>query len=207
MDPLFSKERDWSTVRPMFLRLEKLLELAKGMAEDRTVQSAETFFTIVKRLSNTIRSALDVANTENLTQILDLSVAILHDGARLTQKILDCHIDDIELWDFPFLETTTFFFLFLLLKNIDRFFFFAVRPRYWTGWGIFYRTTSWPRWVTYCPLWTRSSECCTKLPSFTRTSSTEFTISRRNITRTRCKNCWPTSIRIFIERSSSRSPD
>ena len=112
LDPLFSKERDWSTVRPMFLRLEKLLELAKGMAEDRTVQSAETFFTIVKRLSNTIRSALDVANTENLTQILDLSVAILHDGARLTQKILDRHIDDIELWIFPSSKRLLFFFPF-----------------------------------------------------------------------------------------------
>lgn len=97
LDPLFSKERDWSTVRPMFLRLQKLLELAKGMAEDRTVESTETFFTIAQRLSNTIRSALDVANTENLTQILDLSVAVLHDGARLTQKILDRHTDDIQL--------------------------------------------------------------------------------------------------------------
>ena len=39
----------------------------------------------------------NMANPENLTEILDLGISILHDGARLTQSILDRHIDDIQL--------------------------------------------------------------------------------------------------------------
>lgn len=91
-------ERDWATVRRTFLRLQELLDLVKRMVEDQTIDSSESFFAIVQRLSSTARFVYgNMANLENLTQILDLSIAILHDGAKLMQKILDGHQDDIQL--------------------------------------------------------------------------------------------------------------
>ncbi|OAD61200.1 ATP-binding cassette sub-family A member 13 [Eufriesea mexicana] len=98
LDPVFSEEEDWSTVRQIFLRLEKLLQLAKGMMEGQTTESTDSFFAIVQRLSSTARTVFgDIRKTENLTQVLDLSIAMLHDGAQLTEKILDRHTDDLQL--------------------------------------------------------------------------------------------------------------
>ena len=99
LDPVFSKESDWPTVRQAFSKLQKLLELAKRTLNDRTaVDSSDSFFILVQRLSGGFRLMFDnMANPENLTEILDLGISILHDGARLTQSILDRHIDDIQL--------------------------------------------------------------------------------------------------------------
>ncbi|XP_033187616.2 lipid droplet defective isoform X1 [Bombus vancouverensis nearcticus] len=98
LDPVFSMERDWATVRRTFLRLQKLLDLAKRMVEDQTIDSSDSLFAIVQRLSSTARFVYgNMANPDNLTQILDLSIAILHDGAKLMQKILDGHQDEIQL--------------------------------------------------------------------------------------------------------------
>ncbi|KAK9294638.1 hypothetical protein QLX08_010802 [Tetragonisca angustula] len=99
LDPVFSKERDWPTVRQAFSKLQKFLELAKQTSNDRTtVHSSDSFFILVQRLSGGFQLMLDnVANPENFTQILDLGISILHDGAKLTQSILDRHVDDIQL--------------------------------------------------------------------------------------------------------------
>ncbi|CAK9819447.1 ATP-binding cassette sub-family A member 13 [Anthophora plagiata] len=98
LDPIFSKERNWEIGRRAFLRIQKLLELLKGMTKDATTESSERFFTIVHRLTNGVQFMFnDLMNNENFTEILDLSTAILYDGAKLTKKILDEHTDNIQL--------------------------------------------------------------------------------------------------------------
>ncbi|XP_017788277.1 PREDICTED: uncharacterized protein LOC108570860 [Habropoda laboriosa] len=98
LDPVFSKERDWIIARRAFLRIQKLLELAKDMTNDQTTESSDGFFAMVHRLTNAVQfMSINIVNNENFTQILDLSIAILHDGAKLTKKILDDYADDIQL--------------------------------------------------------------------------------------------------------------
>ncbi|CAL7936973.1 unnamed protein product [Xylocopa violacea] len=98
LDPLFSEERDWTIARRAFLRLQKLLELAKGIAEGQIIESSDDVFAIMNHLASTVRNmSMNMHGEKNLTQILDLGVAILHDGARMTKKILDRHTDEIQL--------------------------------------------------------------------------------------------------------------
>nr|XP_012136751.1 PREDICTED: uncharacterized protein LOC100878441 isoform X3 [Megachile rotundata] len=98
LDPVFSAEHDWPIARRVFLRLQKLLELAKEMKDDRNGNQTDDFFTIIERLKGSMRAvSLNIGNNENFTKIMDLSIAILHDGAKLTNKIIERHVDEIEL--------------------------------------------------------------------------------------------------------------
>ncbi|XP_076760468.1 lipid droplet defective [Xylocopa sonorina] len=96
LDPLFSDERDWTIARRAFLRLQKLLELAKEIEKGRVIESSDDFFAIMNRLASTVRN-VSASGGKNLTQVLDLGVAILHDTARLARKILDHHTDEFQL--------------------------------------------------------------------------------------------------------------
>lgn len=98
LDPVFSKERDWFVARQTFLRLEKFLQLAKEITNGQPIASSDSTFAIVQRLSSTVRSMFgNVKRNENLTRVVDLSIAILHDGAQLTEKMLDRHANDLNL--------------------------------------------------------------------------------------------------------------
>lgn len=99
LDPVFEAEHDWPIARRIFLRLQKLLELAKKMKSDQSNDlTSDDFFLIVERLKGSVKAmSLNIGNNENLTEILDLSIAILHDGAKLTNRIFERHVDQIQL--------------------------------------------------------------------------------------------------------------
>lgn len=93
-----SKERDWPIARQAFLRFQKLLVLAKGMSKDQIIGPSDSIFTMIEHLSSTLQiMTTNIVNNENLTQIIDLSIAILHDSAKMTRRILDRHANDIQL--------------------------------------------------------------------------------------------------------------
>ncbi|XP_076548743.1 lipid droplet defective isoform X1 [Osmia lignaria lignaria] len=99
LEPVFEMEHDWPIARRIFLRLQKLLVLAKKMKGDQSSDpTSDDFFVIVERLKGSMKAmSLNIGNNENLTQILDLSIAILHDGAKLTNRIFERHVDQIQL--------------------------------------------------------------------------------------------------------------
>lgn len=100
MDPVFAYERDWPVARSGFLKLNRLLKMVKEVVKDRKLNStdADDFFDVIDRLGGAITNfSSNSDNYENLTQILDLSFLILQDGIKLTNKILDRHVDDFEL--------------------------------------------------------------------------------------------------------------
>ncbi|XP_050450054.1 uncharacterized protein LOC126850786 isoform X1 [Cataglyphis hispanica] len=100
LDPVFAYERDWPIARSGFLKLNRLLKMVKEIVKDRKLNStdADDFFNVIDRLGGAITTfSSNSDNYENLTQILDLSFLILQDGIKLTNKILDHHVDDFEL--------------------------------------------------------------------------------------------------------------
>ena len=100
LEPVFSTERDWKSARQAFTNLQKLLELVKGMGENRSLEAGDDFFYMVDRLKGAARSLFTSAeDSENLTKMLDLIVAILHNGAQVVRRILFRHKDEIQLSD------------------------------------------------------------------------------------------------------------
>ncbi|XP_072756384.1 uncharacterized protein Ldd isoform X2 [Anoplolepis gracilipes] len=100
LDPVFAYERDWPVARSGFLKLNRLLKMVKEVVKYRKLNSTDTddFFNVMDRLGATISTfSSNSDNYENLTQILDLSFMILQDGIKLTNKILDRHMNDFEL--------------------------------------------------------------------------------------------------------------
>lgn len=97
LDPVFAYERDWPLARRGFLKVNKLLTMVKEVVKNQQVNSTDDFSTVIKRLSGTISALSLPDNYENITQILDLSFLILQDGMKLTNKILDRHMDDFNL--------------------------------------------------------------------------------------------------------------
>lgn len=98
LEPVFSTERDWKSARQAFTNLQKLLELVKGMGENRSLEAGDDFFYMVDRLKGAARSLFTSAeDSENLTKMLDLIVAILHNGAQMVRRILFRHKDEIQL--------------------------------------------------------------------------------------------------------------
>ncbi|XP_043253492.1 retinal-specific phospholipid-transporting ATPase ABCA4 isoform X1 [Colletes gigas] len=98
LDTVFSSDRDWPIVRQAFLRLNKLLELVKGMIGNRETSASDDFFSIMDRLKSPMDHLFsNIGIDENLTQILDLSFAILQSEAKLAKTIIDRHKDEIQL--------------------------------------------------------------------------------------------------------------
>ncbi|XP_076237165.1 lipid droplet defective [Calliopsis andreniformis] len=98
LDPVFSKDRKWDTAREGIVRLGRLLELVKGMTKDQSVKPGQDFFSIIERLKGSTQSVLDILeDSENMTQVLDLAIGILSNGAQLVKPILDYHRKDIDL--------------------------------------------------------------------------------------------------------------
>lgn len=72
--------------------------MVKEVVKNRKVNSTDDFFTVMNRLSGAISTFFSNSeNYENITQILDLSFLILQDGMKLTNKLLDRHVNDFEL--------------------------------------------------------------------------------------------------------------
>lgn len=66
--------------------------------KNREVNSTDDFFSVMDRLRGAISIfSSNPDNYENITQILDLSFLILQDGMKLTNKLLDRHVNDFEL--------------------------------------------------------------------------------------------------------------
>ncbi|XP_020291877.1 uncharacterized protein LOC109858741 isoform X2 [Pseudomyrmex gracilis] len=94
LDPIFAYERDWPVARSGFLKLNRLLKMVKEIADHSNLNDTDDFFTVIDHLRGAISNS---NNYENITQILDLSFLILQDGIKLTNKLLDRHVDDFEL--------------------------------------------------------------------------------------------------------------
>lgn len=72
--------------------------MVKEVVKNREVNSTDDFFSVMNRLRGAISTfSSNSENYENITQILDLSFLILQDGMKLTNKLLDRHVDDFEL--------------------------------------------------------------------------------------------------------------
>ncbi|XP_076176197.1 lipid droplet defective isoform X2 [Ptiloglossa arizonensis] len=98
LDPVFSSDDDWRIARQTFLKLRRLLELVKGMVGHRVIGPIGDFFAIMDLLQNSAQSHSIFGNVnENLTQVLDLSFAILQNGVKLSNKIIDRHKDELQL--------------------------------------------------------------------------------------------------------------
>lgn len=71
--------------------------MVKELVKNREVNSTDDFFTVMNRLRGMISTFSNLDNYENITQILDMSFMILQDGIKLTNRLLDRHVDDFEL--------------------------------------------------------------------------------------------------------------
>lgn len=72
--------------------------MVKEVVENHEVNSTDDFFSVMDRLRGTISTFFSNPNNyENITQILDLSFLILQDGIKLTNRLLDRHVNDFEL--------------------------------------------------------------------------------------------------------------
>ncbi|XP_053973403.1 uncharacterized protein LOC128873691 isoform X1 [Hylaeus volcanicus] len=99
LDPVFSSEHDWPIARQAFFRLQTLLELVRGMTEDRVIgPPSDHIFPIIDRIKDALQYFTSpTGNNENFTEILDISFAILQNGAQLTSKIIDRHKNELQL--------------------------------------------------------------------------------------------------------------
>ncbi|XP_024889665.1 ATP-binding cassette sub-family A member 13 isoform X1 [Temnothorax curvispinosus] len=98
LDPVFAYERDWPVARSGFLKINRLLKMVKEVVKNREVNSTDDFFSVMDRLRGAISAiSSNPDNYENITQILDLSFQIMQDGIKLTNKLLDRHVDGFEL--------------------------------------------------------------------------------------------------------------
>lgn len=92
------QERNWPIARSGFLKLNRLLKMVKEVLKNGKLNSTDDVFSVIERLEGTAWSFFsNQDNYENITQILDLSFLILQDGIKLTEKLLDRHVNDFEL--------------------------------------------------------------------------------------------------------------
>lgn len=98
LDPVFGQEREWPIARSGLLKINRLLKMMKEVLKNGKLNSTDDFFSVMDRLKGTISSFVsNPDNYENITQILDLSFLILQDGMKLTNRLLDRHVNDFEL--------------------------------------------------------------------------------------------------------------
>lgn len=72
--------------------------MVKEVVENQEVNSTDDFFSVMDRLRGTTSTFFSNPNNyENITRILDLSFLILQDGIKLTNRLLDRHVNDFEL--------------------------------------------------------------------------------------------------------------
>ncbi|XP_032690190.1 uncharacterized protein LOC116853290 isoform X2 [Odontomachus brunneus] len=98
LDPLFVQEREWPVARGGLLKLNRLLKILKEVLKHGKLNSTDDFFSVMDRLAGRISAfSSNADNYENITKILDLSFMILQDGIKLTNRLLDRHVNDFEL--------------------------------------------------------------------------------------------------------------
>lgn len=80
------------------MKLNRLLKIVREVVKHGKLNSTDDFFSVMDRLAGTISAfSSNADNYENITKILDLSFMILQDGIKLTNRLLDRHVDDFEL--------------------------------------------------------------------------------------------------------------